>query len=188
MLDVVPVNTAVAGSVQVLTGNGAGVFTSVASSLFLMGVQPNHVVVADLDKDGNGVAAATVISTRKSDGAGGFGNAPTLITLTLAPMGPWTLARRPLIVGFAHGLAGSGALTGLVIAAMPTLLGRLLYITMFGAGSTLGMALLSGALGLPLARLAARPRLYRSLSLGAGVFTIAFGVYWTTEVTGFFAQ
>lgn len=97
-------------------------------------------------------------------------------------LGPWTLARRPLIVGFAHGLAGSGALTALVIAAMPTLLGRLLYIAMFGAGSALGMALLSGALGVPLARLSARPHLYRGLSLGAGVFSVAFGIYWTLQV------
>lgn len=94
-LDVVTVNNAIAGSVHVLTGNGAGVFTSVGGSPFLMGVQPNHVVVADFDKDGNpdiatantgnGVAAAIGISTRKGDGAGGFGNAPTAITLTQAP-------------------------------------------------------------------------------------------------------
>lgn len=99
-------------------------------------------------------------------------------------LGSWILARRPLAVGFAHGLAGSGALTALVVAAMPTLVGRLLYIAMFGAGSALGMALLSGVLGVPLARLASRPRLHRALSLGAGSFSVAFGLYWTAEVAG----
>jgi hypothetical protein len=96
----------------------------------------------------------------------------------------WTLARRPLLVGFVHGLAGSGALTALALTAMPTFAGRLLYIGMFGAGSALGMALLSGALGVPLARFAARPRLWRALALCAGIFSVGFGVYFTAAVAG----
>lgn len=99
-------------------------------------------------------------------------------------VGRFTLSRRPLLVGFAHGLAGSGALTAMALAAMPTLLGRLLYIAMFGIGSALGMAVLSGALGIPLARSAARPRLHRAVSLCAGVFSIGFGLYWTASVAG----
>ena len=35
-------------------------------------------------------------------------------------IGAWTLARRPLLVGAVHGLAGSGALTALVLATLPT--------------------------------------------------------------------
>ena len=97
-------------------------------------------------------------------------------------VGPFTLARRPLLVGFAHGLAGSGALTALALTAMPTMLGRLLYIAMFGAGSALGMAILSGALGVPLARSAARPHLHHRLSLCAGLFSIGFGGYWIFTV------
>jgi hypothetical protein len=99
-------------------------------------------------------------------------------------VGRWTLSRRPLLVGFAHGLAGSGALTAMALAAMPTLFGRLLYIVMFGVGSALGMAILSGALGIPLARSAARPHLHRVVSLCAGVFSIGFGLYWTAQVAG----
>ena len=34
-------------------------------------------------------------------------------------IGAWTLARRPLLVGAVHGLAGSGALTALVLATLP---------------------------------------------------------------------
>ncbi len=34
-------------------------------------------------------------------------------------IGAWTLARRPLLVGAIHGLAGSGALTALVLATLP---------------------------------------------------------------------
>src|SRR6185503_19459118 len=59
-------------------------------------------------------------------------------------IGTWTLARRPLVVGAVHGLAGSGALTALVLATLPTTSARLAYIMLFGIGSTLGMAALSG--------------------------------------------
>ena len=90
------------------------------------------------------------------------------------------------MVGFAHGLAGSGALTAVALAAMPTPASRLLYIAMFGAGSALGMALLSGALGVPLARSASRPRIHRALSLCAGTFSVLFGAYWTSVAAGLF--
>ena len=68
-------------------------------------------------------------------------------------VGRWTLARRPLLVGAVHGLAGSGALTALVLTTLPTTAARITYISLFGLGSTLGMAVLSGVLGWPLARL-----------------------------------
>ena len=67
-------------------------------------------------------------------------------------IGAWTLARRPLLVGAVHGLAGSGALTALVLTTLPTTAARLTYMALFGLGSTLGMAALSGLLGWPLAR------------------------------------
>src|SRR5205085_3497300 len=67
-------------------------------------------------------------------------------------IGRWTLARRPLLVGAVHGLAGSGALTALVLATLPSTAAQLTYMTLFGLGSTLGMAALSGLLGWPLAR------------------------------------
>src|SRR4029450_7767349 len=62
-------------------------------------------------------------------------------------VGAWTLARRPLLVGAVHGLAGSGALTALVLTTLPTPAAQLIYMVVFGLGSTLGMAALSGVLG-----------------------------------------
>src|SRR3984893_17167103 len=46
-------------------------------------------------------------------------------------IGKWTLARRPLLVGAVHGLAGSGALTALVLATLPSTAARLAYMTLF---------------------------------------------------------
>src|SRR3954451_23136037 len=42
-------------------------------------------------------------------------------------IGTWTLARRPLIVGAVHGLAGSGAVTALVVATLPSAAARITY-------------------------------------------------------------
>jgi High-affinity nickel-transport protein len=93
-------------------------------------------------------------------------------------IGGWTLARRPLIVGAVHGLAGSGALTALVLATLPTTAAQITYMGLFGLGSTFGMAALSGALGWPLARLGAHSGLQRAVSLVVGGVSIALGIAW----------
>jgi hypothetical protein len=93
-------------------------------------------------------------------------------------LGPWTLARRPLLVGAVHGLAGSGALTALVLTTLPTTAARLTYMLLFGLGSTAGMAILSSALGWPIARLQAHSGIARSISALVGCVSVALGVFW----------
>jgi hypothetical protein len=93
-------------------------------------------------------------------------------------IGTWTLARRPLIMGVIHGLAGSGALTALVLTTLPTTMARLSYMALFGLGSTIGMAALSGMLGWPLAHLGAHESVGRGVSLAVGCLTVALGLFW----------
>jgi hypothetical protein len=93
-------------------------------------------------------------------------------------VGRWTLARRPLLVGAVHGLAGSGALTALVLATLPTTAARITYIALFGLGSTVGMAALSGVLGWPLARLGSNQVIARGISLAVGCGSIGLGLFW----------
>jgi len=93
-------------------------------------------------------------------------------------IGARALARRPLIVGAIHGLAGSGALTALVLATLPTTAAQLTYMGLFGLGSTLGMAVLSGVLGWPLARIGANPRVARAVSLAVGLISTLLGIAW----------
>jgi len=93
-------------------------------------------------------------------------------------VGAWTLARRPLLVGAVHGLAGSGALTALVLTTLPTTAAQLTYVGLFGLGSTLGMAALSGLLGWPLARLGTNQRLSRTVSLVVGCASTLMGIAW----------
>jgi hypothetical protein len=97
-------------------------------------------------------------------------------------IGGWTLARRPLLVGALHGLAGSGALTALVLATLPTTAARLAYVLLFGLGSTVSMAVLSGVLGWPLARLGAHHAVARSVALLVGCLSTALGVAWGQAV------
>ena len=98
-------------------------------------------------------------------------------------VGRWTLARRPLLVGAVHGLAGSGALTALVLATLTSTAARITYMTLFGFGSTLGMAILSGLLGWPLAKLGANRTMTRALSVAVGCLSIGLGIVWGYPLT-----
>ena len=94
------------------------------------------------------------------------------------------LARRPLMVGAVHGLAGSGALTALVVATLPSTLTRLSYLALFGIGSTVGMAALSGLLGWPIARAGGHRTTARSLSLAVGCVSTVLGLIWGYPLIG----
>lgn len=94
---------------------------------------------------------------------------------------PLRLAGRPFLVGAVHGLAGSAGLMLLVAAAMPSLLGGLAYIALFGVGATGGMLLISAALSLPFlglrARAAARQWSFAlvALQVVSGVVSLGLG-------------
>jgi nitrile hydratase accessory protein len=92
-------------------------------------------------------------------------------------MDRWTLAR-PLLVGAVHGLAGSGALVALVVTTLPSAVTRLGYLTLFGVGSTVGMAALSGLLGWPIARAGTNRIFVRILSVAVGGVSTALGLFW----------
>ncbi len=60
------------------------------------------------------------------------------------------LALRPLVVGMAHGLAGSAAVMLSVLSTVDSLWAGVLYILVFGIGSIVGMLVVSTAIGLPI--------------------------------------
>jgi len=93
-----------------------------------------------------------------------------------------TLALRPLVVGIVHGLAGSGALTALVLARLPSAHLRFVYMALFSVGSIVGMCVLSGLAGWPLARIARNPRAARLLLGTVGAASAALGIIWAWPV------
>lgn len=90
---------------------------------------------------------------------------------------PWRGAPQPLLMGLLHGLAGSGALILLVLTTMPSPTAAMLYILVFGIGSTAGMLVLSGLIGAPFALTTGGSRtLAMSLQLVVGAASILVGL------------
>ena len=91
---------------------------------------------------------------------------------------------KPLLVGAMHGLAGSAALTLLVLTQIESTALGLLYLAVFGLGSIVGMLLMSGLIALPfifsVRKLAG---IHYGLQAAAGVLSIAFG-FWYAYETG----
>ena len=93
--------------------------------------------------------------------------------------GPTRLGRlRPLFIGVVHGLAGSGALGAIVLAKASSAVAGLAYLAVYGAGAALGMALLAGVAGVPLARLVRSPRGMPALLAVTGLLCVGLGLGW----------
>lgn len=84
---------------------------------------------------------------------------------------------KPVLVGMVHGLAGSGALTLLVLTQISSPWLGLLYVLTFGLGSIAGMLLMSGLIGLPFAIASAKlSHIHHGLQTAAAVLSICFGI------------
>jgi high-affinity nickel-transport protein len=94
-------------------------------------------------------------------------------------LGARAVAWRPLTIGIVHGLAGSGALTALAFAQLPTSSARILYMIVFGTGSVAGMAIATGLAGVALQRVARGPTARRWLAIATGLVSCAVGISWT---------
>jgi nickel/cobalt exporter len=84
----------------------------------------------------------------------------------------------PLAMGMVHGLAGSGALTALVVARLPSVLSGVTFMLVFGAGATLGMSLLASAAGVPMARVLKTHWGMPALLGMTGSISLALGLAW----------
>ncbi len=97
---------------------------------------------------------------------------------------------KPLLVGMVHGLAGSAALMILILASLPSATLGLVYLVVFGAGSILGMGLVSLCMGLFFSFASNRlPTWDHDLGLAVGILSTVFGVGIVVEIgfiQGFF--
>lgn len=89
---------------------------------------------------------------------------------------------KPLLIGTMHGLAGSGALTLLVLTQITSPWVGILYLLIFGLGSIIGMLVMSGLIGLPFA-LTSRNlnNVHHRLQTVAAVLSIVFGCWYAYE-------
>lgn len=93
------------------------------------------------------------------------------------------LGPRPLLVGMVHGLAGSAALTLLVLSTISSPVVGLLYLVVFGVGSAGGMMLMSALFGLPVYLTAARfTRAHLAVRGLAGLFSLSLGLFTIYEI------
>ncbi|HYY97681.1 MAG TPA: hypothetical protein VE642_03775 [Pyrinomonadaceae bacterium] len=93
------------------------------------------------------------------------------------------LGPRPLLVGMMHGLAGSAALTLLVLSTISSPFVGLLYLAVFGVGSAGGMMLMSALFGLPVYLTAARfTRAHLAVRGLAGLFSLGLGLFTVYEI------
>ena len=93
------------------------------------------------------------------------------------------LGLKPLVVGAVHGLAGSAALSLLVLTQVPSVSLGLVYLGVFGLGSTAGMVLMSGLIGLPFALSGHRlSGVSSGLQTVAGALSVAFGLWYAFYV------
>ena len=95
----------------------------------------------------------------------------------------------PYVIGCVHGLAGSGGLVVLALSAMPDAIAPsagdagallplpLLLASVFGAGSTIGMVLVAGALSLLFAACGSTSTARRAIRYASGGAAILFGAY-----------
>jgi hypothetical protein len=90
---------------------------------------------------------------------------------------------KPVLVGAVHGLAGSAALTLLVLTQIRSMTLGLLYLGMFGLGSIAGMLVMSGVVGLPFVLSARRlTRVHYNLQMTAGGLSVCFGLWYAYEI------
>lgn len=86
------------------------------------------------------------------------------------------LRKKSFFVGTVHGVAGSAALTLLILASIESPLAGLAYILLFGLGSVISMGVMTIFIGLPFVLSADRlPNLNRNIQFGVGTLSIIFG-------------
>jgi hypothetical protein len=103
-------------------------------------------------------------------------------------VGRLTLARGPLVIGLMHGLAGSGALTALVVSTIPGIGQGLVYMLLFGIGSVVGMAGVTGLSSLSLRRIANDRLVMSRVGGAAGLLSLVVGVVWAAPLIERLAQ
>ncbi len=84
--------------------------------------------------------------------------------------------KKSFFVGTVHGVAGSAALTLLILASIESSLAGLVYILLFGLGSVISMGVMTILISVPFVASANKlPNLNRVIQLSVGALSMVFG-------------
>ena len=83
-----------------------------------------------------------------------------------------------MLIGFVHGLAGSGAMILLTMSTVKSVWEAVMYILLFGVGTVIGMLFFTTIIGIPFVLSRKRWTMNRALTLTMGVTSTVFGIYY----------
>lgn len=86
--------------------------------------------------------------------------------------------RKSLLIGFIHGLAGSGAMVVLTMSTVNSISEGLIYIAVFGVGTVIGMLCFTTFISIPFILSSSRFKLNRVLIGATGIVSAIFGLYY----------
>jgi high-affinity nickel-transport protein len=89
---------------------------------------------------------------------------------------------RAILVGCVHGMAGTAAVTLLVLATLPTAAAAVAYLIVFGVGTLAGMTALTAAMAYPIALALRVRRARQALAIAAGLASITFGFIYAARL------
>ncbi len=92
------------------------------------------------------------------------------------------LACRAVAIGAVHGMAGSAAISLLVLATLASAWSAAVYLVVFGLGTMVGMTAFTAAMAYPVALALRFRRARRALALAASLGSIAFGLIYAWRV------
>jgi len=144
---------------------GLGMEMSVATMLVVLGVMNVTGAIRRIEQAAHSMSSA----------GGGPASASAVAVMVRHDV---SRVLRPIVVGVVHGLAGSAAVALLVLTTIREQARALIYLGIFGAGTVIGMMLITAAIVVPLAGLTRRfGSVERVISCATGLVSIAFGLF-----------
>lgn len=86
------------------------------------------------------------------------------------------IAMRAVGIGALHGLAGTAAVSLLILATLRAPVDGFVYLAVFALGTIAGMTVLTAVMAYPVALALRFQRAHRALAVGSGVLAIVFGL------------
>lgn len=145
----------------------------------LHGVPAGHVL-ADHDHDGREAFHSHAHDHESASHAHPHVHPSRRLLAALA--GGRGIAWRALFIGMIHGLAGTAALSLLVLSTIHSALAGLAYLLVFGVGTIAGMTALTAVMAYPVTLALRFRRTYRALSFCAGAGAIVFGLVYAIRL------